>query len=111
MTKRQLNRIIAANVGLFIIMMSVSTVSIAADEINLVSPNGRIRAFVSTDTQGQLTYRVTHKGKAVIETSALGITVDGQNLGLKVKIGIPARQEILVRYPWRGGKNRAVNHC
>jgi len=111
MKKRYLNRIAVANAGLCILMMSVSTVSIAADEISLVSPNGRLKAFVSTEAQGQLTYRVSHRGKTVIETSELGITVDGQSLGLKVKIGTPARKEILSRYPWRGGKDRAVNHC
>jgi hypothetical protein len=111
MKKRRLNQIVAACVKLGILMISLSTASISADEICLVSPNGQIKAFVSTDAQGQLAYRVMHKGKVVIETSELGVTVDSQTLGLKVKIEPPKRKEILMRYPWRGGKNRAVNHC
>lgn len=111
MKKRHLNRIVVAYVNLGILMMSLSTASIAADEICLPSPNGQIKAFVSTDAQGQLAYRVMHRGNTVIETSALGVTVDSQTLGLKVKIEPHTRKEIFTRYPWRGGKNRAVNHC
>ena len=111
MKKRHLNRIVVAYANLGILMMSLSTASIAADEIRLLSPNGQIKAFVSTDAQGQLVYRVMHRGNTVVETSALGVTVDNQPLGLKVKIEPPARKEILTHYPWRGGKNRAVNHC
>lgn len=111
MKKRQLNRIVAAYLNLGILMMVLSAESIAADEICLPSPNGQIKAFVSTDAQGQLAYRVMHMEDTVIETSELGVTVDSQTLGLKVKIGPPAHKEILTRYPWRGGKNQAVNHC
>ena len=86
MEKRNLNLIVAAYVSLGILMVFLSTASIAANEICLFSPNRQIKTFVSTDAEGQLAYRIMHKGKMVIETSELGITVDSQTLGLKVKI-------------------------
>ncbi len=102
MKKQHLYRIVAAYVSLGILMMSLSTASIAAEEICLFSPDGQIKAFVSTDAQGQLAYRVMHRGNAVIETSALGITVDSQTLGSKVKTKPPEREIISTSYPWRG---------
>ena len=111
MKEQHFNRIVVAYVSLGILIFSLSTASLAADEICLPSPNGQIKAFVSTDAKGQLAYRLTHRANTVIETSALGVTVDGKTLGLKVKIEPPAHREISTSYPWRGVKSRAVNHC
>ncbi|MHC4204451.1 MAG: glycoside hydrolase family 97 protein [Planctomycetota bacterium] len=111
MKERHFNRIVGTYVNLSVLIFSLSAISIAAEEVCLPGPNGLIKAFVSTDAQGQLVYRLTHKGNTVIETSALGVTVDGQTLGKKVKIKPPARREISTSYAWRGVKNRAVNNC
>jgi hypothetical protein len=111
MNEQHFNRIVVAYVNFGILIFSLSTASLAAEEVCLPSPNGLIKAFVSTDAQGQLVYRLMYRKSTVIETSAIGVTIDGQTLGLKVKIEPPARREISTNYPWRGVKNRAVNHC
>jgi len=42
---------------------------------------------LSLDGKGSLQYSVTFREKSVIETSALGISVDGVKLGEGVEIG------------------------
>jgi alpha-glucosidase len=111
MKNQHLNRLVRTYVSLGILMMFLSAASIAQDEVCLPSPNGQIKAFVFADTEGQLAYRLTHGGATVIETSALGVTVDGQTLGSKVKTKPPKRKRISTSYPWRGVKNRSVNRC
>ncbi len=54
---------------------------------------------------------MTFKGKAVIEKSPLGVTVDNIDLGRGVKIGKADRYEINETYAWRGVHSTAVNHC
>jgi len=111
MNKQHTYRTVTGYVTAGIVMMLSSAASVAAEQISLFSPDGQIKTFVSTDAQGQLAYHVTHKENVVIETSALGIVVDGQALGSKVRIKPAERKTISASYPWRGVKNRAENHC
>ena len=54
----------------------------------LGSPDGRVEAAFHTDPQGRLTYRLARGGEAVLRRSAVGITVDGLDLGEKAaKLG------------------------
>ena len=105
------NRFITTCVSLGILMIPLPAVAAAQDEADLVSPNGQIKAHVSPDSEGQLTYRIMHEANTVIDTSTLGITVDGQALASKVKIEPPQHTEISTSYAWRGVKDRAVNLC
>lgn len=43
------------------------------------SPSGNIRAEVFADKEG-LSYSVTHDGRTIIDTSAMGVTIDGTEL-------------------------------
>jgi alpha-glucosidase len=76
----------------------------------LSGPNGNVIAIV--DPGEQLTYSVTFRGQPVVEKSALGITVDGQDLGSSAAVsGKPRTEVINKRYPTRGVHAVAVNHC
>ena len=100
-------RIIAA---LFI--LSCASLSLtAADDINLGSPDGRVQIRLSPGEQGSLKYSVMFKEKPLIETSALGITVDGVNLGEGAQIGKVDRYQRNETYPWYGVHSTAVDNC
>lgn len=79
-------------------------------DYTLKSPAGKISVTVRTDAH--LNYAVSVRGKPVLETSALGITVDGKDLGQGAKfVGKPQVAEINERYATRGVHASAVNHC
>ena len=82
-----------------------------ANEVNLDSPDGRVQFRLSLDANGRLQYAVTFRGKPVIETSALGISVDGVNLGDGVEIGKADSYKVNETYPWNGVKSTAVDNC
>jgi alpha-glucosidase len=63
------------------------------------------------DEKGGLQYSVTFRGKPFIESSALGISVDGANLGLGVEIGPAEPYKVHETYPWNGVKSAAVDNC
>jgi len=83
----------------------------AAPPVTISSPDGKISLALSVDGSGQLTWHVTREGRAVIEPSALGIRVDGVDLGKGAAIGKSDTYRIDERYPWRGVKSEAVNRA
>jgi hypothetical protein len=102
------------------IMLRVATVAVllclavpvwAANDVNLASPDARVQFRLSLDEKGGLQYSVTFRGKAVIESSALGIRVDGANLGMGVEIGKAEPYRVNETYPWNGVKSTAVDNC
>lgn len=81
----------------------------AADAVTLKSPDGKVR--VRIEPGGRLRYTVTFRGVEVVEPSALGVTVDGHDLGQNVRFtGKPAFSEVNEAYPTRGVHPVAVNH-
>jgi alpha-glucosidase len=77
--------------------------------ITIASPGGRIRFELDLRSQGRLAYRVTLKGRPVIERSPLGIVVDGVNLAKGAAIGTVDRTRGDERYPTRGVHAMAAN--
>jgi len=75
------------------------------------SPDGKVAATIATNPTGRLQYSLARAGNAVIETSALGITVDGKHLGRNAVLGKPRRTRGRNSYSWRGVHSTAVNHC
>lgn len=75
------------------------------------SPDGNVRAIVSTTDEGHLQYRVEFKGTDIIEPSRLGITVDGVNLGSAVELSAVETSVVDQRYATRGNHNVAHDHC
>jgi alpha-glucosidase len=79
-------------------------------QINLASPKGGLEIAIYTGGGSQLQYDVSVKHSAVIETSSLGITIDGIDLGSGCVAGDPCLQTVLETYPTRGWHAKAVNH-
>jgi len=77
--------------------------------ISIASPNGRIAFELDVRSGDRLSYRVTLKGRPVIERSRLGIVVDGTNLGDGAAIGTVRRTQVDERYATRGVHAAAAN--
>jgi len=75
------------------------------------SPSGVLRASVGVSASGRLTYSVVRDGATVIEPSAMGITVDGVDLGQGVLLGEPTEKMISETYPMMGSHSIAINRC
>ena len=74
-----------------------------AAEVRTASPDGGLVFTVSIEKGGRLSYRVERKNAPVIESSPLGITVGGEDLGLGIEAaGEPIRSSHKASYPWRG---------
>jgi alpha-glucosidase len=80
-----------------------------AEDVAVRSPDRKV-ALVAGIRDGRVSYHVTLEGLSVIESSALGITVDGVDLGQGARIGKVERYSVRERYPWRGVHSRAVDH-
>jgi alpha-glucosidase len=83
----------------------------AVAPISLASPDERVQFRLSLGEQGRLQYAVVFREKSVIETSAIGITVDRVNLSEGVQIGRIDRYQVNETYPWYGGHSTAVDNC
>jgi len=88
----------------------LSQVVWGASGVVVQSPNGGLSVTVGISDAGQLTYTLLRKGRAVIEPSPLGVTVDGAHLGRGVSVGSPDRWTVEESYRTRGGHSRARNH-
>jgi alpha-glucosidase len=75
----------------------------------LESPDRRVA--VTMTSGDRLRYRITFRGATVIESSPLGIVVDGQDLGEGAVIENTARYDVDEKYPWRGVHAEAVNRA
>jgi alpha-glucosidase len=77
--------------------------------VTVTSPDGRIRFELDVRSHDRLAYRITFKGRPVIDPSRLGIVVDGVNLGDGAMIGAVERTQREDRYPTRGVHAMATN--
>ena len=76
----------------------------------VASPDSRISAAIASSPGGALTYSVSIRGQRVLAPSALGIVVDGQNLGQSAILGRPTTRVVRETYPIRGAHTLALNH-
>jgi alpha-glucosidase len=83
----------------------------AFDPVEVASPDGQVTFQLSEIETGRLGYAVRFRGKPVIELSALGIVVDGVNLGVGIEVGDAERYQVDETYPWHGVHSTAVNKC
>ena len=88
----------------------LSQMVLGAGGIVVQSPDGQLFTTVGTSDVGQLTYTLSRKGRAVIEPSPLGVTVDGSHLGRGVSVGSPDRWTVDESYRTRGVHSQARNH-
>jgi alpha-glucosidase len=94
-----------------LVVLCLSFEGLASNDITVSSPDGQVQFGLTIDAQQRLAYFITFKNKAVIDTSAVGITVDRVNLGEGVEIGTVDRYQVNETYPWHGPHSTAVNHC
>ncbi|WP_163713628.1 carboxylesterase family protein [Mangrovibacterium lignilyticum] len=72
----------------------------ASDGVKKASPDKKIEVWVSVTPEGRLSYNAKSNGIQVLETSPLGIVVDGLDLGDGAKIvSKPVRTKIDEAYP------------
>ena len=78
--------------------------------ITLCSPDGRLRATIE-NRENQLSWNLCHDDNFIIESSPLGLLLDGANLGENAKLQTPISGEIDEDYAVRGHHTRAHNRC
>jgi alpha-glucosidase len=81
----------------------------ASGAATVTSPDGQVRFTVAASPEGRLSYSVTMRGQPVIETSPLGIVVDGVNLGEKAALGRSERYSTNQTYPLYGAWSPAAD--
>lgn len=77
----------------------------------VVSPEGNLRGDILIGAGGRLQYAVTWRGRELIAPSALGVILDGMDLGLEAAPGEARYAEIAETYPVRGVHAQAANRC
>lgn len=88
----------------------VSSGFAATAPLTFKSPDGHLVVTVSPGAH--LTYRVAFNGKEVVLPSALGVIVDGQDLGQNAATpGKAVTGQIDEQYPVMGVHDTATNHC
>lgn len=81
-----------------------------SNPVAFAGPDGNITGVVESK-EGRMVYSLLYKNKPVIETSSLGVFVDGLDVGNKVELGEPVRESPeAVAYPWLGGHSTATDH-
>lgn len=80
-----------------------------AQKCEVASPNRAVMITVDTSKGGNLSYRVTFKKQPVVLPSALGVLLDGQNLGSRVTLGKASRRSAKETYATFGNDNTATN--
>lgn len=91
-----------------LVFLLASSTARAADPLTLASPNGQVEFRLALQ-DARLSYAVAFQGKPVIETSALGIVVDGLNLAEGGQLGKAERYRTNETYPWYGVHSTAVD--
>jgi alpha-glucosidase len=79
--------------------------------VTVDSPNRKVSLHVTVDGSGQLTWKVARDGATVIEPSAVGIRIDGVDLGKGATLGKADTYRVDEKYAWRGVKSEAVNRA
>jgi alpha-glucosidase len=78
--------------------------------VTLSSPSGQLSASIYVDSARRLSWALQLNGRALVEPSALGISVDHADLGQDVSLGKPTFSMTNNRYPWKGVHGTAVDH-
>ncbi len=97
--------------ALFLSLLLLWRPAAASDAMVLTSPDGQVQFRLMLQHHARLGYAVTFKTKSVIDTSPLGIVVDGVNLAEGVRVAKADRYRVKETYPWRGVHSTAVNRC
>jgi len=93
---------------LALLVFGVTTATIAATPITIKSPDGKIKAELSS-TDGELRYRILVDGTQVLAPSRIAILTDGVELGTNAKLGKPRIRNVNETYKFFGAHSMAVN--
>src|SRR5687768_6821469 len=96
-------------IGVGLAAVVCSSALFAADALTVASPDNKLRLAFAVE-EGAIVYSVRFNEKAVIETSALKVSVDGKELTQGVELGKGESSRQNEKYPWRGVHSEAVNH-
>ncbi len=78
--------------------------------VTVKSPDGKIALTVSPGAQ--MTYTVAWEARTIVKDAALGISVDGHNLGLNARVTAPPPVQPLVQtFPVRGVHTTGTARC
>jgi alpha-glucosidase len=94
--------------GALALLSGAAAAGHAAGAVHVRSPNGGVR-FVVASERGRLVHAATLGGAPVVDHSALGLEVDGVDLGEGVVLGAVERYRTNATYPWRGVHATAVD--
>lgn len=97
--------------NILILILWGMLVSCSEKNAEMRSPSGKITASVFTEADRTLAYTVSLNGRMINDTSAMGLTVDGQDLFRNVSLKQKQVREIRETYPVRGGHREAANAC
>ncbi len=98
-----------AGVMLAVCLAGRPSVASGATSAIIAGPSGALAVEVLIDNS-RLRYRISRAGLAVIESSPLGVTVDGVDLGTQVtSLEASPPVAVDVQYAWRGVKSVATN--
>src|SRR3954470_15975096 len=89
------------------ILSAISLVTLNGD-ISIISPDGHINFQLLARDVASLSYRVLFRKQPAIETSLMGIIVDGVNLGEGVRVSHVETYKLNESYPTRGVHSEAV---
>src|SRR5215510_10624716 len=79
--------------------------------VTVPSPDGGVLFELPLRDQSRLRYRITFRNQPVIETSALGMVIDGIDLVEDFEVVNKETYRINERYACRGVHSEAVNRC
>lgn len=88
-------------------LLMLSILASAQPSVRVDSPDGSIGIRFRT-VKGQLEYQITHKGKTLIEDSAISIVMDDTALGAEAKLGKVTRRKGVEEYSLPVGKRSHV---
>ena len=91
-----------------VLISNLRTTKAAGERVSFISPNGQVQ-FVLLPAGAQLRYQVTRKNRNIIDTSQLGIVVDGIDLSRDSTITRIERYRVNEKYPSRGIHSEAIN--
>jgi alpha-glucosidase len=102
-------RLLLIAAGLFLAAASPSG---ASENLPVVldSPDGAVRLDIDPGG-GRLTFAIARAGRPVIAPSALGLVVDGVDLGRGATVGGVEKYRLDESYRTRGAHSRAISRC
>src|SRR4029077_13801393 len=83
----------------------------ASEDVTVTSPDGNVQLRLQSRDRSPLSYQVLFQNKPVIETSRLGIKIDGIDLGQGAEVGKAETYQTNEKYACRGVHAQAMNHC